>query len=483
MLLLAAVALYGQENNDSSGNGTNSSSSINFDGRMLAGLNGDSMYTVLMTQGLPNFAYQLNSSVIYTNDFGNYDNSSFISNDTVFNGSIGMTDYWKLIPEFELSNSTYGMFDNPYYSRENKDRLKFRLKNEYKPTPARWDLDLNFSRYDHKLDNIDSTGSAVEVDDTFYSSRGVLGMDYVWSASNKFGFRIESMQNDYPEKYKDDKFVSGELPFSFEVTEFVMLNLSPVVSWHNDGTDYAYFKGNVSTINIRHITIEFLYEHKLVPYDPAEEIYQKKYISIPYDLPSATVNHTEFNFEYLLNFESGEQSTAGVENLKFRFKSIYESSNNFYNYTPLSENIITLTPIEASFTNLKGELAASLYIASHKFDIESSYDYYNYRARKDDNDIRITYRPENIFSINIAYSGPLIEVTWENSLNDDVYINPGTSQKLDSYILGNLDFNIKLYKTFYLYSRINNLYNQEYYLRDGYPEPGIQFFTGLRIII
>jgi hypothetical protein len=127
-----------------------SSSSINFDGRMLAGLNGDSMYSMLITQGLANFAYQLNSSIVYTNDFEKYDNSSFISNDTGFNGEVTIKDYWKMIPEFEISNSTYGMFDNAYYGRENKDHVKFRIKNEFKPAPARWEIDLSSSRYDHK---------------------------------------------------------------------------------------------------------------------------------------------------------------------------------------------------------------------------------------------------------------------------------------------------------------------------------------------
>jgi outer membrane cobalamin receptor len=49
--------------------------------------------------------------------------------------------------------------------------------------------------------------------------------------------------------------------------------------------------------------------------------------------------------------------------------------------------------------------------------------------------------------------------------------------------MGSLELNIKLYRTFYIYSRINNIYNEEYFLRDGYPEPGVQFFAGLRITI
>lgn len=483
ILLLFSAGVYGQDRNGSSNSTANNSSSINFDGRMLAGFNGDSMYSVLMTQGLANFAYQLNSSVIYTNDFEKHDNSSFISNDTGFNGEVTLTDHWKMIPEFEISNSTYGMFDNAYYGRENKDRIKFRIKNEYKPAPARWDLDLSFSRYDHKLEEGESP-AATEIDDTFYSSKGVLGMEYVWSASNKAGFRLESIRNSYPEEYEDDLYTSGEFFGSFKITEYTMLTLSPVVSWHNDGTDYYYFKGNISSINLRHVTMELLHEYKLVPYDPAEDIYTKKYISVAYDIPSATVNHSEFKSELLLNFEGGEQGTAGIENLKFRFKGIYERSNNFYNYTTQQPgNVLTITPIDAAFVNARGDFSTSLYILDHRFDVESSYDYFKYKPDDKFRDTRITYRPENIFSLNLAYMGPLFEITWENSFNGEVYVEPGSDRKLNSFVIGNLDLHIKLYRTFYIYSRINNIYNEEYYLRDGYPEPGVQFFTGLRIMI
>ncbi|HPJ35034.1 MAG TPA: hypothetical protein PK358_09390 [Spirochaetota bacterium] len=487
-LFLLPAVVEGQEGEIPRDINANPVSSINFDGRMLAGLNGDSMYSVLMTQGLENFAYQLNSNIIYTNDFEDNDNSSFISNDTGFNGEVTITDYWKMIPEFEVSNSTYGMFDNEYYGRENKDRIKFRIKNEYKPAPARWDLDLSYARFDHKLEESDSAMALPEIDDTFYTSRGTLGMEYVWSASNKAGFRLEGIKNRYPEEFEDDSFASGEFFGSFKVTEYTMLTLAPVFSWHNDGTnesylDYCYFKGNISSINTRYVTLELLHEYKLVPYEPSSDIYLKKYVSIPYEVPPATVNHSEFNGELYLNFDKGQGDLAGIENFKFRIKGIFEDSDNFYNYYSLPENVLTIVPIEASFINARGELSTSFFITDHRFELEGSYDYFRYMPADKFSDIRITYRPENVFSVNLSYSGPLFEINWENSFNGEVYVNPDSDEKLDSFVVGNLDLHIKLYRTFYIYSRINNIYNEEYSLRDGYPEPGVQFFTGLRIII
>ena len=36
---------------------------------------------------------------------------------------------------------------------------------------------------------------------------------------------------------------------------------------------------------------------------------------------------------------------------------------------------------------------------------------------------------------------------------------------------------------FYAYFRIENLYNTRYTLREAYPEPGVTFLGGLRILI
>ena len=134
----------------------NRASSINFDGKMLAGVNGDSIFAVSMTQGLRNFAYQLNSAMVYTNDYSDYNNTSYIINETGFTGELSIFDTWKMIPEFEIGNSSYGMFENNFYSREKKDKIRVRLKNEYKPAPARWDFDVNLGRFDHRLKDVNT---------------------------------------------------------------------------------------------------------------------------------------------------------------------------------------------------------------------------------------------------------------------------------------------------------------------------------------
>ena len=476
--------VYGQngiDNNDKSDQSpVYYSNSTNFEGRMLAGLNGDSMFSFSMTQGLQNFAYQLNSNVSNINDFEKYNNSSFTTNETGFTGELSLTDYWKVIPEFLIANSTYGMYNNLDYSRENKDKLKVRLKNEYKPVPARWDLDIIYSRYDHGLTEV---GTSLVDEDSFYSFKGIIGVEYIWSASNKIGIKSDNGLNRYSSEYKDDSYSLNEIYVSFKVTEFAMVTVSPMFCWDVDDTNIFYFKGNISSINLKYISLELLHEYKLVPYDPEDVFYIQKYMSPVYDLPPSTVNHSEFKCELTANSNSYSDSAFKVDSASLRFTGIFEDNNNFYNYDPTPKEVLSAEAIPVSYLNGRMEFATGLMLLSQLINVGFKYDYYRYYPRKEYNDINITYRPENIFTLNLLYEGSWLEINWANSFRGKVYASRTDNEQLGSSLIAVLDVHVKLYETFYLHSRINNLYNAEYSLRDGYPEPGIQFFLGLRIII
>ncbi len=461
--------------------GTNST---NFDGRMLAGPNGDSIFSLSMTQGLHNFAYQLNSNVSNNNDFGGYINSSFTTNETGFTGELSLLDYWKMIPEFEIANSSYGMFENSDYSRENKDKTRFRLKNEYKPEPARWVFDLNYARYDHVLTKTD-TSTAVEVDDAFHTLNGIVGMEYIWSASNKAGIKSENGLNRYPEQYRDDAYSNNEIYGSVKITEYTMLTIAPMICWNKDGSNYwhTYGKANISSINLKYISLEILHEYKLSPYKPEEVMYSQKYMSSVYDLPPATIHHTEFKSEFSAETGSGSDELIGVKRVTLGLKGMYEDNNHFYNYYPLSAGILSAVAVPVNFFNGRADFVTTIILFSQDIDMEFTYDYYRYVPQKEYKDLKITYRPENIFTCSLSYEGKWIEINWANSYRGSVYVSPDSERKLGSSFLGTLDVHLKLYDTFYLHSRVINLYNEKYSFRDGYPEPGIQFFTGLRIII
>jgi len=375
------------------------------------------------------------------------------------------------------------MFENPYYSRENKDKIRIRLKNEYKPVPARWGLDLNYARYDHGLKQ---TESSTEEVDAFHSMKGIIGMEYIWSASNKVGIISENGLNKYPEQYEDDSYSYNEFYASFKVTEYTMITLTPMLCWNIDGSDYFYFKGNMSSINLKYLSLELLHEYKLSSYKPEEVMYSQKFMSNVYDLPPATINRTELKSE--LEAETGTDLDVlfGVRRAGLRLRGVYEDNNNFYNYYPLNENnenILSAEAFPVNYLNGKAEFVTTVILFTQVIDMEFSYDYYRYIPQKPYNDKKITYRPQNVLTCNLSYEGKRLEINWENSYRGKVYVDPADERMLGSSLLGTLDIHIKLYDTLYLHSRIINLYNEEYSFREGYPEPGIQFLTGLRIII
>lgn len=458
------------------------SSSINFDGRMLAGLNGDSIFSVSMTQGLRNFAYQLNSSVVYANDFSGYDNNSFSSTETGFTGELNIFDAWKIIPEFEIGNSSYGMgADNPDYSREKKDKIRVRLKTEYKPAPARWDFDVNFGRFDHRLNYAQTLR---EEKKTFYSSNAIFALEYIWSASNKVGMKHQVSYYDYSEKgYAFDINTCSEFYGSFKITEFVMISIAPVISWDRDGTDFLYFKGNVSTIGFKYFSFEFLYNYILEPYRPDEYLYSQKYIELDFDLPPSTINHVELSGE--LEFRlSGESSSAfSLRSFGIKSRGIFENNNNFYNYASSSKELLLIDPVSAAFFNSKTEIVTKVSLFNQILGLQLGYDYFKYYTFGNNSDINITYRPANILSFSLSFESSRMEIVWKNSFKGTVYIAPSSDEKMDGMIEGEVNFNFRVYDTFFLYSRINNLYDAKYALREGYPEPGRSFFLGLRVMI
>jgi hypothetical protein len=467
------------------GNPSSAATGTNFDGRMLAGLNGDSMFSLSLTQGLKNFAYQLNSNFSNFNDSDGYDNTGFLTNETGFTGELSATDYWKIMPEFEIGNSSYGMYDNPNYNRENKDKIRLRLKNEYKPVPARWDFDLNYARYDHILKNVNNSDD--EEEDTFHTLKGIIGMEYIWSASNKVGLRSVNGLNKYSGNYEDDFYSSNEFYVSFKVTEYTMLTLTPMVcwnkDWNKDWTDYFYFKGNISTINLKYISMEILHEYKLSPYRPEDVLYSQKFTWDRFDLPPAVINHSELKAEVETETLSDTDILIGIKKAGLRLKGIFEDNNNFYNYYLLPQNILDVQVIPANYLNGRAEFVTSLIFLRQVINIDFVYDYYRYFPQKTFEKSNVTYRPDNTYSCNLSFEGPWLEINWKNTYRGSVYVDPTDDRKLGSSLLGTLDIDIKLYDTFHLNSRIINLYNEEYFLREGYPEPGIQFFTGLRIII
>ncbi|HPI23683.1 MAG TPA: hypothetical protein PLE73_10825, partial [Spirochaetota bacterium] len=106
------------------------------------------------------------------------------------------------------------------------------------------------------------------------------------------------------------------------------------------------------------------------------------------------------------------------------------------------------------------------------------YEYANFVAER-----RVTYRPDHAFDGKLSYNGAWWKVQWGNRYIDPVFIDPDRADRLDRALIGSFGAQFRLLDGLFANLRVENLYNNKYNLRDGYPEPGITVLGGLRIML
>ncbi len=464
---------------ESKENGRQKSKNVNVDAWMLYGQYNNLSSAFSIIQNLDNFTYQLSSHLRRSNDF-EYTNSSFYENDIGFTGKADITETWKLRPELEVNNESHGMYDNPVFSREEKDKIIVNIKNEYKPTPSRWDFNFGGGQYVHRL--VSSVDSSVERSG-FNKANEEIGWEYILSASNRFGFKHKYSHYFYSEDdIEDDRHVSNEIYFNFKIIEYLMIGMGGIVDWDADNEkNNGWFpsgKGSISTAGMKYISLELSYAYDLVPFNPEDFSFDQKYISPNYELHPGREHNVNLKGELDLRFDS--KSSFYVKQMRLKGKGSYIKNNNFYNYFSLPGNVITAEEIPVEIYRFRGDMITDLRIFSNQLKFIVNYEYNHYKAEGN-----ITYNPTDIIGGALNFKNNGWEVEWDNKYIGEVFVNPDPSvtTKLEPAIIGSLKLQLRMVDTFYLYARINNLYDKKYSYREGYFEPGITFLSGLRIII
>jgi hypothetical protein len=98
-------------------------------------------------------------------------------------------------------------------------------------------------------------------------------------------------------------------------------------------------------------------------------------------------------------------------------------------------------------------------------------------------DENITYRPEHLLDMTITYNGAKWKINLSHDIASSVYTSPDEDAKLKSRVVGYLDLQRKMLEGFFAYIRVENLYNNKYYLQEHYPESGIKGLFGIRILL
>lgn len=485
------------------------SKNVNIDMLVLYGQYNYVLSTANILFNQDNFVSLLSTDLRRSNDFGYgdtpftddtvYANSSYYENKIGFTGNYNFSESWKGIFELEANNDSRGMFDkNVYldewgagnvfgmqvYSREEKDKFKLNFKTITKAFSKSSEVYLNFStaQYVHRLIKVaseDPEKSRVsQINPEF-------GGEYIWSASNRIRFKTNYLQYDYSEReVKDDWHLGGEVIYDSKLPQNFLFSLGLNFDMNEDVKSSPYamdgkesvsdftlellkdlFIAGLSYKGMKNFSAEFIYRFDIVPFQPEEFYLEQKYIKPTYNLPPAEVHHSDVKVDFKAN---NTLSLKGV--------FIYEKSDNFYNYYPVQGNVLSASTIPAEFYN--SGLDASLSFYNKMIEITMSYliSYYN----ADEN---ITYHPRHNFSNVIKLNMEKIGIEWGNKLSGDVYFDPVNDEKLPTALIGHLGIQLKVYEGFNFYSNIDNLYNNRYNIRKGYPEPGITLTGGLRILI
>lgn len=456
--------------------------SPNIDGKILYGNFHSVDSTVSIAQNAGDVAYQLGSDLKRSSDYG-YRNSGFSEYETGFTIKADFTDNWKFMPEMNVRNEYHGMFASPLYSREEKDRVIFSLKNEYRSSPYRFDFNFSFGQYIHRL--VETTEDQVGRSG-FNRVNGEAVWEYIWSSSNRLGVRHRFSRYFYDSgsevKPGDDSHVENEAYLNFKIMEYIQIGLGGIVDWNRDLQDnrgwFTSGRVNVSTIGLRSSSLELSYVYDMESFQPEILFYDQKFMNPDYTLPPQKVHKVDLRGDLDLKLDGNDKNPLRL--LTLRGKGSYEKNDNFYNFMPLQGNVLGAESLPVVIYTFKGDFITDLRILGKSLKLAMNYEYRFYRAEKN-----ITYRPREIIGGQINYKNNGLEIEWDNRFTDEVYINPEPQdrRKLDRALIGSIIMQLRMVESFFLYAKVNNLYDLRYGLREGYYEPGRTYLGGLRIMI
>ncbi|PKL38169.1 MAG: hypothetical protein CVV44_13455 [Spirochaetae bacterium HGW-Spirochaetae-1] len=449
----------------------NNGKNINIDAELMYGQYNNILSTLSLIQSTDSFTYQLNTDFTRSNDFG-YDNSSFYESEVGFSGKGQITKNWSIIPQLDIYNESHGMFGNSFYNREEKDKIVLLLKNEYKPTPSRWQVNFGGGQYVHRLMGADP------YDMSFYKLNEEIEWEYVWSSSYQWSFRHYSSHYFYKNTTNDDYHVGNEILGSFKIMEYIKISAGGIMDWNRDAGFFPSGKAQIASVGLKYFILEGAYIYDLVPFMPEDLYFDQKFIYPNNNLPPGKVHKGDVKGSFELSKKS--KSDIYIKKIKIKCRGLFEDNNNFYNYNfgLLPGNVLSAETVHAHSLGMENEAAIDVAMFAYEVGFLFSYRFDRYYA--DDN---ITYRPEHRFNGGVTFTSEKWALEWSNEYNSSMYVYPGSSEKLGDFIVGMLELRIQMVDSLFFNIKLNNLYNMNYCYIPGYAEPGFTVLAGLRIII
>ncbi|HDP80438.1 MAG TPA: hypothetical protein ENN21_06300 [Spirochaetes bacterium] len=440
---------------------------INIDMQIVYGQYSNMLSTINLSQEHRDFVYLLSSYFKRSDDFGYndrlYSNSSFYENKLGFTGNAQVADGWKAIFDAEVNYDSRGMFENALYSREEKDESNLSIKNIYKVSNSfETYLTLGGARFTHRHR---PAALGDEERKRLNLGRADAGGEYIWSASNRLRMNAQFGYYEYRDNGPDDHYVSTEIIDDFNLTRNLGISFGLNCDVNRDDDPLVFPLLAVTVKGFEHAVISMLYRYDIVPFKPEEFYLEQKYILPDFDLPPARVHHGDLKVDVRAN---------SVVNVKLNL--MVEHNDNFYNYRTAPGNLLYVDPVPAMVYMVK--LDSNFILLEKVLELSLGYEYAWYDA-----EVNITYRPEQLVNTMVKYTGSRWRFEWSNRILGKVYTDPDTDDMLDGSVLGYFGMQRRMMDNFFAYLRVENIYNNKYNLREGYPEPGVTFLGGLRILI
>ncbi|MBN2159718.1 MAG: hypothetical protein JW807_10005 [Spirochaetes bacterium] len=451
---------------------------VNVDAMMLYGQYNRLLWVGSLTQSFDTFTYQLNSDFKYSNDFG-YRNSRYYENGVGFTGDADMTKKWRLTPQLEVSNQSHGMFRNIFYSREEKDRVDLTLNNVINPMPTRWKLNIGGVYFIHRLDSDlypDIVTYRPYHSSDFYKLNAELGWDYIVSAANMIAFKSTFANYWYSAGFDDDTWIESELIWNFNVSEFLKFGMGPLYAYNRDGGHFPSGKINVTTLNIKYFSMEVSYIYEMNPFAPEQLYSEQRYVKPDYGLLPGKGHHVDANIGFLLTRSS--DSPFYLNKVKIKGSGSLANADSFYSFFSLPEMVLVPHRMRVAQVRAEAEAAFGFILYSSYFEIGGKYEYSYFYASD-----YVTYRPEHRAGAYIRLAIDRFDAEFNTGYRGTVHVSPFFRMTMRPALTGMLTLQVKIYESFYLFGRIDNIYNSKYSTVHGYPEQGRSVIGGLRIII
>jgi hypothetical protein len=454
------------------------SRNFNIDAKMLYGQYNSIFWTGSILQNFDKFTYQLNSNFTRSNDFG-HKNSRYYNNEAGFTGDAEITNIWKFTPELSVGNVSYGLFRNLFYNREEKDEVFVKLKNEIKSMPNRWEINVGGVYFIHRLDSPlyqDAGLLRPYHSSDFYKANAEIVWEYIWSAANKLRFNSKFFNYTYSARSNDDTVTANELIWNFNISEYFKFGLGPQYIYNRDRGNFISGKIDVATVNVKYIAAGASYVYDMIPFTPEDYYFNQKYVLPCYSLYPGKGHHVNLNVG--VEYTASGKDSFYVKKIKFKASGSYVTNDRFYSFFSLPELLLAPHRMKVMQCRARADGGIGFAIYSSYLEIGGKYEYtYSYASDY------VTYQPEHQASGYIQFNVWRLEFYFNAGYRSRVHASPFINHTIAKSLVSSCTLQFRVLDSFYLYGKIDNIYNTTYRTVYGYPEPGVIVAGGLRIMI